>query len=483
MRLLACYQWGVLQAIHSVSTPSISSIRRIGPVSKWALVVFCLVSIGVSGHQAFWCLSHGPMFSDLRIFTTGIDMVRSGERHELYNFEAQQRAQTRLYPETRVSGLLPFNHPAFELLFYWPISGFSYRMAFLLWALANVGLVLLIARLMAPVVPALVQATGIPLALYLLAFYPVIYVCGEGQDSLIFLLLLVLSMRSMNGGRTFLAGFLLAIACFKFHLVLGIAFFVLCLRGKWRGLAGLASGGAVVLGISLAIVGRAMLHDYPAMLRNQSVMTPWGFIPWFMPNLRGILQWTLGYLLDIGLILPIIFMSSAIVAVIATWLVLSNRTQPDETLTYSIAILTAILVSYHLHVQDLSMAILPMLVLADHGLRAWHRNALHESVVRDPASAEVSGPWTVVLAVTIGVLYVYRIAGELFPVLIFRGCLLAVPIFALWVVALRFWCAPSTSPVPQVRARVLGANLGLLRELTVSSPSTSARCATTTIRS
>jgi hypothetical protein len=35
------------------------------------------------------------------------------------------------------------------------------------------------------------------------------------------------------------------------------------------------------------------------------------------------------------------------------------------------------------------------------------------------------------------------------------------------------------STVPQVRARVLGANLGSLRELTVSSQSTSAGCATT----
>ena len=426
--------------------PSTSSTRRLRPISKWALVVFCLLSIGVSGRQSLWYLSHGPAFADLRIFMTGVDMIRSGQRHDLYQFEAQQEAQVRLYPETRTSGLLPFNHPAFELLFYWPVSGLSYRMTLVLWTLANFVFVLLIAWLLAPMLPALRQATGIPLALYLFAFYPVIYVCGEGQDSVIFLLLLVLSLRSMKSRRTFLAGFLLALACFKFHFVLVIAFFVLCLRGKWRGLAGFVSGGAVVSGISLVIVGPAIIHDYPAMLRSQSVMTPWGFIPWFMPNLQGILQWALAPWLDIGLILPFIFMSSAIVGVVAMWLVLRGGVQQDESLIYSVAILTTILISYHLHMQDLTMALLPMLVLAERAMREWSERG---TAVCELGSAQASTLWTVVLAVTIGALYLYRIAGEPFPILLVRGCLLAAPIFALWVVALRFWCVRSPAALEE----------------------------------
>ena len=248
-------------------------------------------------------------------------------------------------------------------------------------------------------------------------------------------------MLSMKDGRTFLAGFLLALACFKFHLALTIAFFVLCLPGKWRGVAGLVSGGAVVGGISLAIVGPEIFHDYPAMLRSQSVMTPWGFIPWFMPNLRGILQWALAPRLDIGAILPFIFMSSAIVGVVATWLVLRGRTQ-DESLLYSVSILTTILISYHLHIQDLSMAVLPMLVLAERVLSEWFKR---KAAAHELERAQPSTIWTVLLAVTIGALYLYRVAGEAFPILVLRGCLLAVPIFVLWVIALRFWCAPSAA--------------------------------------
>jgi len=399
-------------------------------------VVFCLISIGVSGKQTLWYFSHGPVVTDLRIFMTGVDMMASGQGRQLYQFDAQEKAQIRLYPETRTSGLLPFNHLAYELLFYWPVSTLSYRMALLVWALGNVAIIFLIAWLLTPYSRALTQVAGTPLVLYLLAFYPVMYVLGEGQDSLIFLLLLVLSLRSMDNGRTFLAGFLIALACFKFHLALAIVFFVLFLRGKWRGLAGFVTGGTLVGGISLALVGPAIIHDYPAMLRRQDVMTPWGFIPWFMPNLRGFLQWALAPWLDVGAILPVVLISSAVVGVVATWFVLRNGAKNDESMAYAVAILTTILISYHLHMQDLTMALLPMLVLVERAAREWSdRGATRE----ESGGARVSTVWMAVLAITVAALYLYRIAAEAFPILVVRGYLLAVPIFVLWVVALRWW--------------------------------------------
>jgi len=64
-----------------------------------------------------WYFSHGPAVTDLRIFMIGVDMVVSGQGRQLYHFDAQEKAQVQLYPETRTSGLLPFNHLAYELLF------------------------------------------------------------------------------------------------------------------------------------------------------------------------------------------------------------------------------------------------------------------------------------------------------------------------------------------------------------------------------
>src|SRR5262249_1391011 len=158
-----------------------------------------------------------------------------------------------------------------------------YRVALLAWALINLAIVIAIARLLEPFTQELRRMTGIPIALYLLAFSPLLYVFGEGQDSLLFLLFVTASLRLNLARRAFPAGFLLALAFFKFHFVLLIAFFVFVLRRDSRGVLGFATGGLLVAATSIAMVGPNLPMDYLSMLRQQEMMTPWGFIPWFMP--------------------------------------------------------------------------------------------------------------------------------------------------------------------------------------------------------
>lgn len=387
---------------------------------RLGLATVFVICILVSARQVAYYWSHGPVVSDLRIFMTGVDMMRSGDGHRLYRFDAQQAAQNRLYPQTRTAGLLPFNHPAYELLMYWPLERFSYQTALMVWALMNLGLVFLIAWLVQPYTRTLREITGIPLALWLLAFYPVLYVFGEGQDSLIFLLLAVLSMRCLDLGRGFLAGFVLALALFKFHLCLLIAFFVFLLPRKWRAVAGFATAAGLVTGISRIMVGPSFAGDYLSMLRNQDVMTPWGFVPWFMPNLRGFLEWALAPGLDIGSILPIVLLVSLGVAGVVTWILVRSGGEESGPVLYTVAILTTLLVSYHMHMQDLTLAALPMLLLLDRAM-----------------SGQVSRVWTAVLALAMVGLYGYRLAGETFPILVVRGCLMAVPLLLLWLVGMR----------------------------------------------
>jgi len=423
-----------LETAEDQSTP-----QRLRLIPRVALVVFCLISLYISSRQTFFYLSHGPIFADFRIFMTGVDLVKSGHAHELYKFSAQQIAQENLYPETRISGMLPFNHLAFELLFYWPFSYLSYQTAVVVWALVNVGLVVLIGSLLRPYTHSITRVTGVPVALYLLASYPVVYVLGEGQDSLVFLLLLVLSLRSMDAGLTFLAGMLLALGCFKLHLALLVGFFVLMLTRKWKAIAGFAAGGALATGVSLAMVGPGMFSDYFSMLSKQEVMTPWGFFPFFMPNLRGFFRWTLRSYLEPGQILPVVFMASVIVGIVAAWLVARRRVPRDSSLLYSVSILTTILISYHLHMQDLAIVTLPVLVVVDWALRNQNTRS------------RLSHWWVAGLALSVGSIYLYRLAAEPFPILLFRGCYLAAPVFLFWMVAFSAFCRNRfiTSPPAQ----------------------------------
>jgi hypothetical protein len=379
------------------------------------LAAICAISIGIGARQTLYYWNHGPRVTDLKIFMTGVEMLRSGQADRLYRFDAQESTQVRLYPETRTAGLLPFNHLAYELLLYWPVSRLPYRTALLAWAGLNVALLFLIARLIEPCIRAIREAAGIPILLYLLAFYPAFYVLGEGQDSIIFLCLVALSWRCAQNERRLLSGFVLGLAMFKFHLALLIAFFAFMIYRRWRALWGFAAGGTLVAMISRAMVGPGFFHNYISLLREQEVMTPWGFVPWFMPNLRGILQWALGHWLDIGDILPIIFAASIAVVIVTAWIGARSSRPPHEILVYSAAISAALLVSYHLHMQDLTLAVLPMFFLVDLALRGK---------VSRPASAGV--------AMAIAGLYLYRIAAVFVPTLLVRGCLLAIPTVLIW---------------------------------------------------
>src|SRR2546430_6467926 len=104
-----------------------SPIRPLPRTHRVALVCLVLISMTLNARQMQWYFHHGPLASDLRIFMTGVEMVRTGEGHQLYSFKAQEVVQNRLYPETRNGGLLPFNHLAYELLLYWPLSWLSYQ--------------------------------------------------------------------------------------------------------------------------------------------------------------------------------------------------------------------------------------------------------------------------------------------------------------------------------------------------------------------
>ena len=156
-------------------------MRRLGAIPRLGILVFCLISFGLSARQTLWYLSNNPVYSDFRIFITGIAIVKSGHAHELYRFPVQQAIQQQLFPGTRLAGLLPFNHLAFELLLYWPLFHLPYQAGMFVWALINLLVIVLVASLLAPYTRTITDWTGIPIAIYLLAFYPVIYVL-EAKD-------------------------------------------------------------------------------------------------------------------------------------------------------------------------------------------------------------------------------------------------------------------------------------------------------------
>jgi hypothetical protein len=393
-----------------------------------------LLCILVNAKQAYYYLSHGPRVSDFRIFMTGVEMVRSGQGHDLYDFASQEAVQHRLFPETKTAGLLPFNHLAYELLFYAPLANLSYRAGLWTWAGINLILLFAVVWLLEPYTRNLRLAGGIPLFVLLLAFYPILYVFGEGQDSLLFFFFVALSLRSPGRGWKFVAGFVLALALFKFHLALLIAWFVFLLPRRWRELGGFALGTVVVMAISLAIAGPHMFTNYWGMLSRQETVTPWGFIPWFMPNLRGFLVWGLSRWLEIGQVLPIVLLLSLGIWLVTSWMIWRRSRDFETSTLFALAIPATLLLSYHLHMQDLTIAALPLFVLLDR-----------------VAVGTLSPVRTKALLIATVMFYGFRLTAAVIPMLLLWGCLLALPLFCLWIVA--FGADASHANEDSLRAR------------------------------
>ena len=392
--------------------------RRLEPVYLGAVILVFLIGTFVGARSVWWFWSQGPSATDLRIFLSPIELIRTGQGSGIYKFAVEEAAHNRLFPEAEKTGYLSYNHLAYELLMYWPLSRLPYRTALMVWGAVNFGLVFLIAWLLTPFTKALRQFSRIPIFIWMLAFFPLLYTLGEGQDSVVTLLIVVCSLRLMKDEKEVLSGATLGLALFKIHLALGLAFFVLFLPRRWKGLAGFSVSTASVTGISMAMAGPNFVSDYLRVIREQQTRTPWGFIPRFMPNFRGFVDWTLNRWLDVNSILLTILLVS-LVTMGVTWVLLRLPRKTTAAALYAGTIPAVLLVSYHMHLQDLTLALLPMLLLLDCCVRG-----------------ELRSGWAWILLMASAGFYIFGAASLLTSYLLLHGALLAVPLSLLWLAAM-----------------------------------------------
>jgi Glycosyltransferase family 87 len=319
-------------------------------------IALCVKSIrpALEGHadfRAFYCTGY---------------LVRTGRARQIYDYDVQKQIQNALVAPSDVA--LPFFHPAYEALLFVPFSVVSYRVGYYLFAGFNVALLVISASLMRPHLSGLASVWPmLPLALLLL-FFPAGIALMQGQDSILLLALYSCVLVAIVAGNDFLAGGLLGLALMKFQIVLPMMVLFLIWR-RWRMIAGFAAGSFAVLIASIWLVG---LHGLIAHARfllgvSSGLATSGdqlrnGAFPWAMPNLRGML-FSLG-----GAHLPNVWLQSVIVSVslFVLWWAASKReeiTSPEST--FALAIVCALLVSYHLQIHDLTLLTIPIALWLD----------------------------------------------------------------------------------------------------------------------
>jgi hypothetical protein len=259
-----------------------------------------------------------------------------------------------------------YNHPPFEALLFVSFTRLSYRAAYIAWVLLSVGLLVCAAAISesnTQVTSAVSQYIrmqadfGLVLLLFM-TFAPVTTCLLLGQDSPLLLLIYSLAFVLLRRRKHFWAGCVLAGGLFKFHLIVPFVL-VLALRRKWFFLQGFALVGALLILISIAISGPAVLREYPRfLLLNPIYQRVGGFAPEYMPNIRGFVHLFLNGRAKLISALLVAAGSATVIAFAAR-----NWDEEQFGFSFSMAILAAILASYHIYNYDLTLLLLPVSII------------------------------------------------------------------------------------------------------------------------
>lgn len=280
-------------------------------------------------------------------------ILRHGAARNLYNLPLQRKIQRQLAPHGQ---FLSFDHAPFEAVLFEPFTYLSLTQAFMLWSALNLLLLALVFFLLRYTGSRLSAESW--LAWVAAWFVPVAEAVAVGQDSIFLALVFLAAFLALKKRRDFVAGLALGAGLYRFEILLPFAFIFL-LRKRSKLLTGFFAACAAWFLGSLAVVGLSGLRDYLEVLlivgRTSGSNTN-GVIVRMMPSLRAALVAFLGGKLPaLGLFL-IVLVGTVLLLGWAAWKFTSVANPADRVfdLQFSLAVVAALLASYHLFAHELT---------------------------------------------------------------------------------------------------------------------------------
>jgi hypothetical protein len=324
--------------------------------------MYALVFAAVFRHYAYAEPGGFPVF-----YTSG--KLARFDLSGLYN----QHLQDIFHPENGGTGY--FFHLPYELLLLIPLSYLPQLPAYGIWVTVNIAGLLGVAMILRR------HFAGFEL-LVPFAFAPTLSLLLNGQDIGILMLLVTLAFDKFLSGKDLHAGLLMAMGLFKFPLVVPLAAIIGLRHGKV--LVGFVLGSIPLLTASAMAVGRQGIRDYLTLTHGTDAKED----PAILVNLRGIVGKTFG--LHTALVIGL--------SIVCIAVVVSMRL--DRVRLFSMAAIVTVLVSWHAHLYDALMLLIPM---------GWMMNS-DRKWMRFAASALLVG--TVPLLVTYA--HAYLLSAYLF---------------------------------------------------------------------
>lgn len=299
-------------------------------------------------------------WSDFTGFYMVGKIVLAGELNNFYNLETQHK-----YTPFADNGgfFLPNFHPPFEALLSAVFAHFPYFTAYILWTIFSMVLlyfsIVFIKKnyffsFSSPLftIPTMFLAS--------LAFFPAQANIINGQDSILFLFLLVLSIMLRNQNKYLLGGVILGCSVFKPHLTIPLAIGFSLYSHFSFFLGFLLSSGFWTL-VSLLMVRLHGVKDLFHMISvANSESVKYGVNPTFLPNLRGLLERHIDLLssANVTLISIIIWL----IGIVLVFFISYKFSKSNTSILDSIIIILALLCSFHIGTHDLILLIIPISV-------------------------------------------------------------------------------------------------------------------------
>jgi hypothetical protein len=309
----------------------------------------------------------GPQFlhhADLRQLYAGAYIMRTGNAHSLYDFALQKKTEDIVVSAEPDEYELPFVSPAYYAFWLAPLSKLPYKTAYFALVALDLALLASCAWLLKPwTVNLRAIYPWLPLAM-LAGFPPVGTTFIMGQNSVWLTFLLIAAFVLLDRDRNVAAGSLVALSLFKFQIAIPIAIvFLLCRR--WRFSLGVSAAVLAIFSVWLTGIQQAK-HYVLSILALSTVLSRTGIA-------QPVVLWNV--MANVTAVLIKIFRTPT-----ATfWVLTASLGASVGLFVFSVrrgyrksdadlllmAIPCAVLVSYHTYPHDLSVLLLPMLVLLD----------------------------------------------------------------------------------------------------------------------
>jgi hypothetical protein len=330
------------------------------------------------GYAALWVMTmvQGLAWrADFSAFYTAWTMVLDGQGANLYDLELQARYQQAILGgRSFEGGLLRFNNPPHVAVLLAPLGLLPRETAFLLWTVAQVGMLFWLLRLLSQIAHDWHPRERWLLYSAVVAFPPILNSFFLGTFSLWVTLCLAQFYLLLKQRHDTQAGFWLSLGTFKPQMVL-LPGVMLPVARRWHALGTAAAVGGALFVLCSLVLGWHIWLDFLGVLRGTAeLFDAAGVDPTIMYNLKGTLTLLLGSE-HAALLNQVSLAALGIVLLLVVWL-WRGPWQPDAPAfapRFALTVLLGLLFSPHLNPHDSFALLIPAALC--YGYLRQHRPA------------------------------------------------------------------------------------------------------------